>query len=65
MTTSMNTPLREGGVRTHEVCTAIGGQLRADYSLILAVPLPRELKDRVAQLVALEFGRRGPTARPA
>jgi hypothetical protein len=44
--------------------TAIGRRLHADYLPTLAQPLPSELKDLVAQLVALEFGKRGSTQRP-
>ena len=47
----------------HASITAIGRQLHADYLPGLAKPLPRELKELVAQLVALEIGRRGSTER--
>jgi hypothetical protein len=43
--------------------TAIGRRLHTDYLPTLAQPLPGELKDLVAQLVALEFGKRGSTQR--
>jgi hypothetical protein len=47
----------------HASLTAIGRRLHADYLPTLAQPLPGELKDLVAQLVALEFGKRGSTQR--
>jgi hypothetical protein len=47
----------------HASLTAIGRRLHADYLPTLAQPLPSELKDLVAQLVALEFGKRGSTQR--
>ena len=43
--------------------TAIGRQLQVDYSPSLAKPLPSELQELVAQLVALETRKRGSTAR--
>ena len=39
----------------HAVLTAIGRQLDADYLPTLAKPLPRELEDLLAQLVAHEI----------
>jgi hypothetical protein len=42
-----------------EVCTAIGAQLHADYWPTSLEPLPRELNDLVAQLVAFEILKRG------
>jgi hypothetical protein len=44
---------------------AIGRQLDADYLPTVAKPLPSELKHLVAQLVALEAGKRGSTERSA
>jgi hypothetical protein len=52
MTVSMNTSL-----------TAIGRRLHAAYLPTLAKSLPSELQDLVAQLVALEGGKQGPTER--
>ena len=52
MTTSMQASL-----------TAIGRQLKADYSATVGQPLPSELKDLLARLVALEASTRGPTER--
>jgi anti-sigma factor NepR-like protein len=52
-------------VRMHEPCVAIGRQLRADYSDLVAQPLPRRLAELTAQLVAFEGGRRGPDKGPA
>jgi hypothetical protein len=43
--------------------TAIGRQLKADYSTTVGKPLPSELKDLLARLVAFEAGARGPTER--
>jgi hypothetical protein len=43
--------------------TAIGGQLDAEYLPTLARPLPRELEDLIAQLVAYEIRKREPTER--
>jgi len=47
MTTSMHAPLR-----------AIGRQLRAEYLPAVGKPLPRELEEVLAQLVALRAGTR-------
>jgi hypothetical protein len=47
----------------HASLTAIGRQLHADYLPTVAKPLPSELKHLVAQLVALEAGKRGSTER--
>jgi hypothetical protein len=44
--------------------TAIDLGLYADYLPILAIPVPRELKDLIAQLVAFESRNRGSSARP-
>lgn len=43
--------------------TAIGRQLHDDYLPILAKPLPSDLKDLVARLVALEINKRGSSKR--
>ena len=43
--------------------TAIGRQLDANYLPTLTKPLPSELKELIAQLVALESGKRGWTER--
>jgi hypothetical protein len=43
--------------------TAIARQLQDDYLPTVGKPLPHELKDLVAQLVALEAGMRGSTER--
>jgi hypothetical protein len=48
---------------THVSLTAIGRQLDANYLPTLTKPLPSELKDLIAQLVALESGKRGWTER--
>jgi hypothetical protein len=48
---------------THALLTAIGRELHAEYSPTLTEPLPRELEDLIAQLVALENGRRGSAER--
>ena len=45
-----------------EVCVAIGRQLHAEYVPVLAAPLPSQLKNLVARLVALEAARLRPTA---
>ena len=45
--------------------TAIGRQLNEDYQPTLAKPLPTELKDLVARLVALEINKRGSSRRAA
>lgn len=42
----------------HASLIAIGRQLQADYLPSLAEPLPGELEELVAQLVALESGKR-------
>jgi hypothetical protein len=43
--------------------TAIGRRLHADYLPTVARPVPSELTHLVAQLVALEAGKRGSTER--
>jgi hypothetical protein len=43
--------------------TAIGRQLHDDYQPTLAKPLPTELKDLVARLIALEINKRGTSRR--
>ena len=52
MTTSLHAPL-----------TAIARQLQDDYLPTVRKPLPSELKDLLAQLVALDAGRRKSTGR--
>ena len=47
----------------HALLTAIGREPHADYLPTLTEPLPRELEDLIAQLVAFEAGKRGPTER--
>ena len=47
----------------HASLTAIGRQLHHDFLQAAREPLPSELKDLVAQLVALEAGMRGSTER--
>jgi hypothetical protein len=47
----------------HASLTAIGRQLHDDFSQPVREPLPGELRDLVAQLVALEAGIRGSTER--
>jgi hypothetical protein len=48
---------------THASLIAIGRQLQAEYLSTLEEPLPNELEDLVAQLVALEIGKRASTKR--
>ena len=43
--------------------TAIGRELQAGYVPSLATPLPADLKDLVARLVALEINKRGTSKR--
>ena len=43
----------------HASMTAIGRQLHAAYFPILAKPLPSELENLVARLVAVESAKRG------
>lgn len=52
MTTSLRTPF-----------STIAHQLQVDYLPTVRKPLPRELKDLLARLVALEAGRRRSTGR--
>jgi hypothetical protein len=47
----------------HAALAAIGRQLDADYLPPLGTPLPRELEDLLAQLVAYEIRKRGSTER--
>jgi hypothetical protein len=50
---------------TNDTLSAIGRQLSDTYLPTVRKPLPRELKDLVAQLVAFEMRKRGSSARPA
>jgi hypothetical protein len=50
---------------TDDTLSAIGRQLSVAYLPTVQEPLPSELKDLVAQLVAFEMRKRGPSARPA
>jgi hypothetical protein len=50
---------------TNDTLSAIGRQLSDTYLPTVREPLPRELEDLVAQLVAFEMRKRGSTARPA
>jgi hypothetical protein len=50
---------------TKHTLTAIGRELSAAYLLTVREPLPRELEDLVAQLVAFDMRRRGSSARLA
>ncbi len=63
MTISTHASRRERCARMREASAAIGHQLHADYFPVLAEPLPNELEELVAQLVALERGTRGLTER--
>ena len=48
---------------TNNTLTAIGRELSVAYLPTVREPLPSELKDLVAQLVAFEMGRRESSAR--
>ena len=50
---------------TNDTLNAIGRQLSDAYLPTVREPLPQELKDLVAQLVAFEMRKRGSSARPA
>jgi hypothetical protein len=50
---------------TKDTLTAIGRELSVAYLPTVREPLPSELKDLVAQLVAFEMRRRGSSARLA
>ena len=63
MPISIHASCRDSDARMYELCSAIGNRLHADYMPTLAEPLPRELKDLIAQLVAFEAGKRGSTER--
>jgi hypothetical protein len=64
MPISIHASCRDSDARMHELCSAIGNRLHADYMPTLAEPLPRELKDLIAQLVAFEIRNQGSSARP-
>lgn len=49
----------------NDTLIAIGRQLSVAYLPTLAEPLPRELQDLLAQLVAVEMRERGPSAQSA
>ena len=63
--TSPGTAIRESTMtRSMQASlTAIGRQLHDGYFPILAKPLPSDLKDLVARLVALEINKRGSSKR--
>jgi hypothetical protein len=48
-----------------DTLSAIGRQLAVTYLATVREPLPRELKELVAQLVAFEMRKQGSSARPA
>ena len=48
-----------------DTLSAIGRQLSVAYLPTVREPLPRQLKDLVAQLVAFEMRKQGSSARPA
>jgi hypothetical protein len=48
-----------------DTLTAIGRQLSITYLPTVREPLPRELNDLVAQLVALKMRKRASSARPS
>ena len=50
---------------TNDTLNAIGRQLSVAYLPTVQEPLPRELRDLIAQLVAFEMRKRGSSARPA
>ena len=50
---------------TDDTLTAIGRQLSITYLPTVPEPLPRELNDLVAQLVAFEMRKRESSARPS
>jgi hypothetical protein len=52
-------------VLVDDTLNAIGRQLSVTYLPTVREPLPRELKDLVVQLVALEMRKRGSSARSA
>jgi hypothetical protein len=47
----------------HALLSAIGCENHAEHLPSLVEPLPRELEDLIAQLVAFEIGKRGSTER--
>ena len=49
----------------HDTLAAIGRELSVAYLATVREPLPRELEDLVAQLVAFEMRKRKPSARPS
>jgi hypothetical protein len=65
MTISVRVLTRERRTRQREACEAIARRLHDQYVPTLAEPLPRELEDLIAQLVAFETRKRGPRARAA
>jgi hypothetical protein len=50
-------------ISRHASPTAIGRRLHGDYLPTLVKPLPSKIKGLVAQLIALELGRRESTGR--
>jgi hypothetical protein len=52
---------RERQGRMREARVAVGRLLQAEYVPVLTEPLPRELKHLIAQLIAREAYRKGPS----
>jgi hypothetical protein len=64
MPISISASRRDSSARMYELRSAIGDGLRASYMPTVAEPLPRELQDLIARLVAVEMRKRGSSARP-
>ena len=56
MTGSTKNAVLDRGVRCRGARAVVGSRLHELYAAVLAEPLPADLRDLVAQLVALEAG---------
>jgi hypothetical protein len=65
MTGSTNNSVLDRGVRCRGARAVAGSRLHELYAATLAEPLPADLRDLVAQLVALEAGTEKSSGRPA
>jgi hypothetical protein len=64
MTGSTKNSVLDRGVRCRGARAVAGSRLHELYAAVLAEPLPAELRDLVAQLVALEAGTKKSSERP-
>ena len=61
MTISTKTSVRDRGLPRHRARSSIARLLHAHYSLVLDEPMPSEIKNLVAQCLAIEARKDGST----